>query len=177
MIVGYCRASTDKQQLSVPSQVAKLQAYAQLKDITLSKVYQDEATTSKIPLCLRKDGAELCSLIKSGKVTAVVVVKLDRAFRNTVECLSMLSEWDKRGVQLHIIDFGGNTVDTQTATGRLMITFLAGMAEWERATIGERTKAALAHKKGRMEKTGGDVPYGRYCQELWMRSSERILLG
>lgn len=159
--IGYCRASTDKQQLSIPAQKSKLEAYAQLKGLMLDDTIEDDATTSRIPLADRTGGKRLCQMINGGQVQTILIVKLDRAFRNTVECLSMIDKWEKKhNVRLHIIDFGGNTVDTRTATGKMMLTFLAGMAEWERAIIGERTKAVLAHKKRNGERTGGDLPYG-----------------
>jgi site-specific DNA recombinase len=44
--------------------------------------------------------------------------------------------------------------------GRFFFTLTAALAEMERRIIGERTKAALSHKRSRNEKTGGDVPYG-----------------
>jgi DNA invertase Pin-like site-specific DNA recombinase len=44
--------------------------------------------------------------------------------------------------------------------GRFFFTLTAALAEMERRIIGERTKAALSHKRKRNEKTGGDVPYG-----------------
>jgi site-specific DNA recombinase len=44
--------------------------------------------------------------------------------------------------------------------GRFFFTLTAALAEMERRLIGERTKAALAHKRSKSEKTGGDIPYG-----------------
>jgi site-specific DNA recombinase len=44
--------------------------------------------------------------------------------------------------------------------GRFFFTVTAALAEMERRLIGERTKAALAHKRSRNEKTGGDIPLG-----------------
>jgi DNA invertase Pin-like site-specific DNA recombinase len=44
--------------------------------------------------------------------------------------------------------------------GGFFFTLTAALAGMERRLIGERTKAALAHKKSKSEKTGGDIPYG-----------------
>jgi DNA invertase Pin-like site-specific DNA recombinase len=158
--IGYCRASTDKQQISIPAQKDKLLAYAKVKGIELDSILRDDATTSRIPLVKREAGSELSQMIDRKEVAGVYIVKLDRAFRNTVECLLTVKKWARLGVELHIIDFGGNSIDSTTATGELLLTFIAGMASWEKAQIGERTKSALNHKKLRKEKTGGDVPYG-----------------
>ena len=51
------------------------------------------------------------------------------------------------GVALHIIDLGGNAIDTTSAAGRFMLVVLAGAAEMERNLIRERTKSALAVKR------------------------------
>ena len=53
-----------------------------------------------------------------------------------------------------------DNIDTRIAAGRLALNVLGSVAQWERETIGERTTEALAHKKTRGHKTGGDVPYG-----------------
>jgi len=44
--------------------------------------------------------------------------------------------------------------------GGFFFTLAAALAGMERRLIGERTKAALAHKKSKSEKTGGDIPFG-----------------
>jgi site-specific DNA recombinase len=155
--IGYCRGSTDAQAITCEAQAAK--AYAALHDIELIDVIEDEATTSKTPLCERPGGKRASRLLDRKEAQAIIVVKIDRAFRNTIECLQAVESWDKRGVQLHIIDFGGATINTRTSTGKLLLTFLAGVAEWERATIGERTSAALQHKRSRGEFVG-TVPFG-----------------
>jgi len=62
-------------------------------------------------------------------------------------------------VALHLVDMGGAALDTTSATGRMMLTMLAGFAEFERALAVERTTAALRHKRehGRVY---GPTPYG-----------------
>ena len=63
---------------------------------------------------------------------AVVVLKLDRAFRNAVDCLATVEKWDKSRIALHIVDLAGNSIDSTTAAGKFMLTVLAGTAEMER---------------------------------------------
>ena len=91
------------------------------------------------------------------QVDAVVVYKLDRIFRSTTDALETTRLFEKWGVSFHSIE---ETLDTQSAMGRFFFTLTAALAEMERRIIGERTKAALSHKRKRNEKTGGDVPYG-----------------
>ena len=74
-----------------------------------------------------------------------------------MDALETTKLFDKWGVSFHSIE---ETLDTQSAMGRFFFTLTAALAEMERRIIGERTKAALSHKRSRNEKTGGDIPYG-----------------
>ena len=65
--------------------------------------------------------------------------------------------FERHGESFHSIE---ETLDTQSAMGRFFFTLTAALAEMERRIIGERTKAALSHKRSNNEKTGRDVPYG-----------------
>ena len=60
---------------------------------------------------------------------------------------------------MHVIDLGGNAIDTTSAAGRFMLVVLAGAAEMERNLMRERTRAALAVKKSNGQRVG-TVPYG-----------------
>jgi site-specific DNA recombinase len=51
------------------------------------------------------------------------------------------------------------SLDTGSAAGRLVITIMAAVSQWEREAIGERTRDALRHKRAQGERTG-NVPYG-----------------
>ena len=90
----------------------------------------------------------------------VLAVKLDRLFRNALNCLQLVETWTQQGVGLHILDMGGNAVDTSSAMGKMFLTMAAGFAEMERNLIAERTKAALERKRERGERLGGHLPYG-----------------
>jgi DNA invertase Pin-like site-specific DNA recombinase len=91
------------------------------------------------------------------EISAVIIVKLDRMFRSTRDALDTAEAFDKRGVALHSI---GESLDTRSAMGKFFFTLTAALAEMERGQIGERTKAALARKRDKGEKTGGGVPNG-----------------
>ena len=161
--IGYCRVSSDEQArsgLGLEAQRERIEAYARMRTLELVDVITDAGVSGGVPLAKRPGGARVVGLVKRGEVGAVVLVKLDRAFRNTRDCLSVVDEWDKRGVGLCVTDMGGNAVDTQSAAGRFMLTVLAGAAEMERKQAGERTKAALERVRARGKKTGGAVPYG-----------------
>lgn len=97
------------------------------------------------------------------KAAHVVVVKLDRLFRNASDCLTTVDQWEATGVALHLLDLGGQSMNTKTAMGRMMLVMAAGFAEMERNLIKERTGMALAHKKARRE-VYSPTPFG-YVRE------------
>ena len=90
----------------------------------------------------------------------VVMLKLARGFRNAADCLSTVEDWERRGVTLHIIDLGGNAIDTASAAGKFMLTILAGAAEMERNLTRERTRAAMHVKRQRGERISRYAPFG-----------------
>jgi site-specific DNA recombinase len=87
------------------------------------------------------------------------MLKLDRMFRNAGDCLTTVERWEKAGVALHVVDLGGNAIDTTSAAGRFMLVVLAGAAEMERNLTRERTRSAMAVKRGNGQRIG-TVPYG-----------------
>jgi len=152
------RVSTDdqaKEGVSLNNQKAKIIAYCQLKDLELREIVEDAGISAKN---LRRQGVQkVLRLARKKEIDAVVVYKLDRIFRSTVDALETTKAFDKWGVSFHSIE---ETLDTRSAMGRFFFTLTAALAEMERRLIGERTKAALAHKRSKSEKTGGDIPYG-----------------
>ena len=156
--IGYCRVSTDeqvKEGVSLDAQKSKIEAYCHLKDLDLSEIIEDAGISAKN---LKRPGVQrVLKLARTKKVDAIVVYKMDRIFRSTVDALETTKMFEKWGVSFHSIE---ETLDTQSAMGRFFFTLTAALAEMERRIIGERTKAALSHKRSRNEKTGGDIPYG-----------------
>ena len=55
----------------------------------------------------------------------------------------------------------GEQIDTRSAAGRLVLSVLASVSQWEREAIGERTATAMQFKAEQGEYTGGQSPYGR----------------
>ena len=157
--VGYVRVSTEEQSregVSLDTQAAKIRAYADLHDMDLVGIIEDAGISGK-SIKARPGIRAVLEMVKARKVDAVIVYKLDRLARNTIECLEMAKLMDKSGCAEHSIS---EKLDTQSALGRFFFTLTASLAEMERGLISERTKAALAQKRANGEKTGGDCPYG-----------------
>lgn len=162
--VLYLRVSTAQQAadgVSIEDQRARLTDYAKAKGLTVVKVVTDEGESAGKPLERRTGGRQVLRLLEQKKADAVLVTKLDRAFRSTKDALETIDSWDRAGVALHVLDLGGLAVDTSSATGRVFITMISAFGEFERNLAAERTTAALAHKarSGDM-RLGADAPYG-----------------
>ena len=160
--VCYIRVSTEEQVrggVSLAAQEEKLKAYCKLVGLQIAAIIREEGVSGGKPLATRPCGEDLLRLVTRKKVKHVVALKLDRLFRDAEDALHQTKVWDANGVALHLVDMGGQTVNTATAMGRYFLTMMAGFAELERNLIAERTEAALAHKKAHRE-VYSPTPYG-----------------
>lgn len=155
---GYVRVSTSIQVRagsSLDAQQRAIEAHCEMKGLTLARVIVEPGVSAaKTPLGKRPGGGELIAAIERGEVGVVVIYKLDRAFRNTIETLLAAEDWAKRGVAMHLLDFGGMAVDTGNAFGKFFLTTMAGVAEMERNLTAERVSDTLAHKIAQGELVG-----------------------
>ena len=155
--VGYIRVSTDDQVnngVSLENQRNKITSYAEFKGYNL-QIIEDAGYSAKN---LNRPGMKkLLNYIKKRNIDAVIVYKLDRIFRNTIDALNIITDLDKAEISFHSIN---ESIDTKSATGKFFFTILAAITEMERGIIGERTAQALLHKKNKGEKCGGYIPFG-----------------
>jgi len=145
--------------VSLAAQAERIRAYCQLARLDLVDILAEEGVSAGKPLAERKEGARLLQLVDGQEVTHVVALKLDRLFRDAIDCLTVVRDWDRAGIALHLVDQGGQAINTQSAMGRFFLTIMAGVAEMERNLIGERTKLALRYKR-QNGKVYGPEPYG-----------------
>lgn len=90
------------------------------------------------------------------EITNFVAIKLDRVFRNTGDAITKSQEFQKNGINLHLLDV---SVDTSTATGKMFFTVLAMLAQFERDITSERTKTVLDMKR-KDGKVWNHTPFG-----------------
>lgn len=158
----YVRVSTleqAEQGLSLDAQVEQCRRYAVMRNLEVSNVISEPGISGAVPLEKRPGGSELKQIITKKQAQAVIVVKLDRLFRDAEDALRNINDFERRGIALHIIDLGGSSIDTSTAWGKFMLTVLSGAAEMERNLISERTTAVMRAKKSRLE-AYTHTPYG-----------------
>jgi DNA invertase Pin-like site-specific DNA recombinase len=132
MIIGYARVSTDGQTLA--AQDAALHAAG------CAKVYAEKASGAKT------DRAELRKAIaRLGEGDVLIVTRLDRLARSTRDLLNVMHQISERGAGFKSL--ADQWADTTTPHGRLMLTVLGGLAEFERELIKARTGEGRARAK------------------------------
>ena len=153
--MGYIRVSTVRQVEegnSIASQTLAVMEYAKSKGLKLLSrdIIIDDGTSGGIPIWDRKNGKKILKMVESGKYGHIVVTKLDRMFRLTSDAILSIDELEEQGIALHVIDLGGQSLDTSSAMGQFIMRFVASIAELERGLISERTKEAMQYlrKKG-----------------------------
>lgn len=161
--VAYVRVSSSEQSLdgvSLDAQVARIQSYAVMREFELVGVYREEGVSGGIPLRERPQGSLLVADLGRKRAQHVIAVKLDRLFRNASDALVQSEIWEKAKQSLHILDMGGNAIDTSSAMGKMFFSIAAAFAEMERNVTKERTKAALSHLKRHGRAYSRLTPYG-----------------
>jgi len=156
--VGYVRVSTHEQAsegVSIAAQKSRIESYCKTYELELTEILEDCGISGTVPLEKRPSGQKLLKY----KASHVVAVRLDRLFRDAADALTVTKTWDRTSIGLHLIDMGGQSVNTASAMGRMMLTMMAGFAELERSLIAERTKDALQEKKSKRE-VYGPIAYG-----------------
>lgn len=154
----YIRVSTEEQAqhgYSLAAQEERLRAYAMSQDWKIVKVYRDEGRSAKD---LKRDQLQrMLTDLKVGLFEVVLVYRLDRLTRSVLDLYELLKIFDQ-----HDVKFKSATevYDTTTAIGRLFITLVAALAQWERENLAERVKFGMLKKASLGEWMGGIIPYG-----------------
>lgn len=150
-VVAYVRVSTEEQAsqgVSLQAQEAKVRQYCDLYGHELAEVVVDAGASAKT---LSRPGlTKVLAALQAGEVEGVVILKLDRLTRSVRDLGYLLETYFTTKALLSVME----QTDTSTAGGRLVLNLLISVSQWEREVIGERTSAALQHKKSQGVKLG-----------------------
>lgn len=135
MIVGYARTSTVEQEAGLEAQQRDLQAAG------CGKMFAERVSS------VAKRAQLEAALEFSREGDTLAVTKLDRLARSVADLLSIVARLEAKGVALRVLSMGGQAVDTGTATGKLMLTMLGAVAEFERGLMLERQREGIAKAK------------------------------
>lgn len=112
--------------------------------------WYSDTTSGKTPAASRPQFRELLSKIREGET--LVVSKLDRLGRDSVDALSTLRMLEARKVRVIVAQLGD--IDLNGTAGKMITAVLAAVAEMERDLIIERTNAGLARARAQGKKLG-----------------------
>lgn len=121
-----------------------------------------EAVSGKVPAMQRPQFSKLLSKLEEGDV--LVVTKLDRLGRDTSDVLETLKALTKMGVRVHCLALGG--MDLASPAGKMTMTVLAAVAEFERDLLIERTQAGLARAREQGKTLGRPRTYDEERKRL-----------
>src|ERR1700751_3594549 len=138
-IYGYARVSTDGQSLAAQD--------GQLHAAGCAKVFSEKVSGAKTD---RTALGKLLKRLEPGDV--LVVTRLDRLARSTRDLLNILAAIGEREADFRSLK--DTWADTTTAHGRLMLTVLGGLAEFERELIRARTSEGRARAKANGQSLG-----------------------
>lgn len=168
---AYIRVSTEEQAqrgFSLPAQRERLESFAKSQGWTLARVYEDDGYSAKDTN--RPALQAMLADVQPGEV--ILAYKLDRLTRSVLDLYELMKRFDQRGV---LFKSATEEFNTTTPHGRLMITLVAVLAQWERETIAERVKMGRQKKAASGEWPGGPVPFGYIAQPGKARGGRTLL--
>ena len=138
MIIGYARVSTEQHELA--RQTDALTAYG-VDELYTEKITGTKASRpelDKVKMIVRKDDT-------------VVIESLSRLGRSSKDLLNLIDAWDAKGVKLVSLK---ENIDTSTPTGKLLLTVLSAICQFERDITVQRTQEGLKAARARGRKGG-----------------------
>jgi DNA invertase Pin-like site-specific DNA recombinase len=141
-LFGYARVSSSQQSLETQKQAIKT------KGVRESRIFFDKATGSS---SANKVGINsLLARVKDGDV--ILVTRLDRLGKDTIDMINLINKFNALNVGIRFLE---NSISTEGATGKMVITILAAVAEAEKSRLVERTS------EGRVEARFKGIAFGR----------------
>jgi DNA invertase Pin-like site-specific DNA recombinase len=165
-IIGYCRVSTDKQDLDIQKQL--ILEYAQQNKMLIDEFIETE-TSSRLSASERKIDL-LLDILNENDI--LMVAELSRLGRNMLEVLNIIDTLNKKGIK--IIFIRQPELSTTSPHGKLLMAIYSYFAESEREFISLRTKSGLAtaRAKGKLlgrpkgSKSANGSPFDKYKHDI-----------
>lgn len=161
LVAGYIRVSTEEQSrngLSLESQQADIEDYCRRMRYRLVHLYIDRGISARKSLYKRTAFMNMMADVKAKKVNHIVVLRLDRFFRNVYDYHRMMHEYlDPAGCGWSAVK---EEYDTTTTNGRLMINLRLSIAEQECDQDSDRIRDVFANRIRQGYIVSGSPPFG-----------------
>jgi len=155
----YTRVSTQEQAqhgISLSEQKERLEAWGKIEDWEITDIYTDDGYTGGNDN--RPDLQRLMADAKTGAFNIAAVTKIDRFFRNTRQLLNYIHELESHGVTFMAQAEGIDT--SKPGMGKVILSMLGSVAEWERERIGNRVSDFRQHLANKGQWSSGRTPFG-----------------
>jgi site-specific DNA recombinase len=143
--MAYTRVSTQEQAdegVSLEAQRLRLEAYCVAHGWPAPELVVDAGVSAK---SLDRPGlGYVLTEVRRKRVDVLLVLKLDRLTRSVADLAPLVKTLERGSCQLVSL---GESLDTTTAAGRLMLNLLVSVSQWEREATAERTATALRHMR------------------------------
>ena len=141
-----------------------LRKYAEFAQLEIAEsIREPEVSARLVPLRKRDGGRRLWELTTGAtpQYRVVIAYRIDRLFRSVIDGNTTLAAWRRSGVACHFAAEGGQSINTETATGRFIVNILLAKCEYEPDLTSERTASAMARHMANGRAMGGTPPYGK----------------
>lgn len=142
MLIGYARVSTEGQNLN--------RQLDQLTAAHCERIYQEKITGA---IKERSELERMLDNLRTGDT--IIVSELTRLSRSTKDLFKLIDQIEKKGANIKSLK--ESWLDTTTPQGKLMFTIFAGISQFERDLICQRTKEGLESARARGRKGGRPV--------------------
>lgn len=132
MNIGYARTSTADQLAGFEAQLKELET------VGCEKIFSEQVSS----VAVRPQLQAAIDFAREGD--RLIVTKIDRLARSVSDLLTTIHSLERKKVAIRILNLG---MDTETPTGKLMLTVLAGVAQFEREIMLERQREGVAKAK------------------------------
>ncbi len=153
-------AAIEEERRQVAYRQQACQEYCAFKKYEVCKVIFDEFSGRITRLADRTGGAELLEITRGRKIKNIVAYKLERLFRSTADGLATIDTWSAAGITVHLASESGQSVNTGTAFGKMIVTTRLMLAEFEAGNGAERTSDAMRRHVDAGRMMGGTAKYG-----------------
>lgn len=161
---GYLRYSDHKQDdgYSIEYQTTEIEQYAKRHNFNLLKLHIDQAQTGT-KVAGREEFFALFDAVKAGEVDVVLVYKMNRLFRNSLESQKYRKLLRKHNVKLVSVT---EAIDEDTSSGRLTTSILSDIDQYQSEIISDHVKSSMREMARQGFYTGGAVTYGFELEEI-----------
>jgi DNA invertase Pin-like site-specific DNA recombinase len=135
MLIGYARTATTDQQVGFDAQLVELETYG------CERKFKEQVSA----VASRGELDRAIDMLREGD--KLVVTKLDRLARNVMHMGELLQQIEAKGAGLVILSLGSETVDTTTATCKLILNMMVFVAQFEREMMKERQVESIKRAK------------------------------